>query len=139
MASTSKTLIYLSDKELTNYRPNSRVILFEASLKGNSLGRPFLVFCNSDKLNPLKGAIPVVYKYNFWHRLKVENGKPYLGETFAEAAEYDDDPEALFSTRELQEALPPTTGPPGPRIDSPIPPSAPLSRPVLPEEPDPVN
>src|ERR1700755_95485 len=109
MASTSKTLIYLADKELTNYRPNSRIILFEASLKGNSLGKPFLVFCNSDKLSPLKGAIPVVYKYNFWHRLKDENRRPYLGEPFEEAAEYDDTTNTPFSTQELQEALPPAT------------------------------
>src|SRR6201990_2675491 len=122
MASTSKTLIYLADEELTNYRPNSRVILFEASLKGNSLGKPFLVFCNSDKLNPLKGAIPVVYKYNFWHRLKLEDGRPCLGETFPEVAEYDDHSATTFSTQELQEALPPATGEPEIQATSPTPP-----------------
>src|ERR1700755_3402390 len=139
MASTSKALIYLSDEELTNYRPNRRVVLFEASQRSNSLGKPFLVFCNSDKLNPTKGATPIVYKYNFWHKLKLKNGRPYLGETFPEAAEYDDNNNTPFSVQELQEALPPINDPEI-RATSPTPPSAPNSRPASPEEqPDPID
>src|ERR1700755_2017480 len=140
MASTSKTLIYLSNEKLTNYRPNTRVVLFEASQRSNSLGKPFLVFCNSDKLNPVKGATPVVYKYNFWHRLKLENGRPYLGDTFPEAAQYDDNSTTSFSTQELQEALPPATSKPEVRTTPPTPPIASTSQPASPEEqPDPID
>jgi hypothetical protein len=93
----------LSDKDILETRPNSRVIIIEKNHQSNHTGKTFQTYCPNGKENT-KGAIPVVLRYNIWHRLSSKDKDPILGEPITEVHNYDEEEETL-DMRTLQEAL----------------------------------
>jgi hypothetical protein len=63
----------------------------------------FQTYCPNSKENT-KGAIPVVLRYNIWHRLSSKDKDPILGEPITEVHQYDKE-EGVLNMRTLQEAL----------------------------------
>jgi hypothetical protein len=96
-------LVYLSDKDILETRPNSRVIIIEKNHRSNHTGKMFQTYCPNSKKST-KGAILVVLQYNVWHRLSSKDKDPILGEPITEVHDYDED-EGTLNMRTLQEAL----------------------------------
>jgi hypothetical protein len=69
----------------------------------NCTGKAFQTYCPNSKENT-KGAIPVVLRYNVWHRLSSKDKDPILGEPIIEVHDYDEEEETL-DVRTLREAL----------------------------------
>jgi hypothetical protein len=67
------------------------------------MGKTFQTYCPNGKENT-KGAIPVVLRYNIWHRLSSKDKDPILGEPITEVHNYDEE-EEILDIRTLQKAL----------------------------------
>jgi hypothetical protein len=61
------------------------------------------MYCPNGKENT-KGAIPVVLRYNVWHRLSSKDKDLILGEPITEVYDYNEEEEVL-NVRTLQKAL----------------------------------
>jgi hypothetical protein len=96
-------LLYLSDKDILEIRPNFRVVVIDKNHQSNQTGKTFQTYCPNGK-ESTKGAIPVVLRYNVWHRLSSKDKDPILGEPITEVHDYDKEEETL-NIRTLQEAL----------------------------------
>jgi hypothetical protein len=103
-----RPLLYLSDKDILETRPNSRVILIDKNHRLNQTGKTFQTYCPNGKENT-KGAIPVVLQYSVWHRLFNKDKDLILGEPIPEVHDYNKDKGTLdmgtLNMRTLQEAL----------------------------------
>jgi hypothetical protein len=95
--------LYLSDEDILETWPNSRVIVIKKNHQSNRMGKAFQTYCPNSKENT-KGAIPVVLRYNVWHRLSSKDQDPILGEPITEVHDYDEE-EGTLNVRTLQEAL----------------------------------
>jgi hypothetical protein len=101
--------LYLSDEDLLETRPNSRVVLIDKNHRSNRIGKTFQTYCLNGKENT-KGAIPVLLRYSIWHRLSSKDKDLILGEPIPKVHDYDEDEENTINTRTLnlrtlQEAL----------------------------------
>jgi hypothetical protein len=100
--------LYLSDEEILEMKPNSRVILIDKNHRSNRTGKMFQTYCPNSKKST-KGAIPVVLRYSVWHKLSSKDKDPILGEPIPEVHDYDEDEGTLdtgtLNVRTLQEAL----------------------------------
>jgi hypothetical protein len=67
------------------------------------MGKTFQTYCPNSKENT-KGAIPVVLRYNIWHRLSSKDKDPMLEEPITKVHQYDKEEEVL-NVRTLQQAL----------------------------------
>jgi hypothetical protein len=83
----------LSDGDLLETRPNSRVITIERNHRSNCTGKPFQIYCPNGK--DTKGAIPVLLRYNVWHRLFSKDKDPILGDPITEVHNYNKEEELL--------------------------------------------
>jgi hypothetical protein len=103
-----RPLLYLSDEEILETKPNSRVILIDKNHRSNRTGKTFQTYCPNNK-ESTKGAISVVLQYSIWHRLSSKNKDPILGEPIPKVHNYDEDEGTLdvgiLNIRTLQEAL----------------------------------
>jgi hypothetical protein len=93
----------LSDKDILETRLNSRVITIEKNHQSKCIGKTFQTYCPNGKGNT-KGAIPVLLRYNIWHRLSSKDKDPILEEPITEVHDYDEEEETL-DVRTLREAL----------------------------------
>jgi hypothetical protein len=93
----------LSDKDILETRPNSRVITIEKNHRLNCTGKLFQIYCPNGEGNT-KGAIPVLLQYNVWHRLSSKDKDPILGEPITKVHDYDEE-EGTLNMRTLGEAL----------------------------------
>jgi hypothetical protein len=93
----------LSDEDILETRPNFRVITIEKNHQSNCTGKTFQSYCPNGKGNT-KGAIPVLLRYNVWHRLFSKDKDPILGEPITKVHDYDEEEETL-NMRTLGEAL----------------------------------
>jgi hypothetical protein len=84
----------LSDEDILETRPNSRVIIIKKNHRSNCTGKAFQTYCSNGEGNT-KGAIPVVLQYNVWHRLSSKDKDPILGEPITEVHDYDKEEETL--------------------------------------------
>jgi hypothetical protein len=75
--------LYLSDEDILETKPNSRVILIDKNHRSNRTGKMFQTYCPNGKENT-KGAIPVLLRYSIWHRLSSKDKDPILGEPIPE-------------------------------------------------------
>jgi hypothetical protein len=100
--------LYLSDEDILETKPNSRVILINKNHRSNRTGKTFQTYCPNSKENT-KGAILVLLRYSVWHRLSSKDKDPILGEPIPEVHEYDEDKGTVdartLDLRTLQEAL----------------------------------
>jgi hypothetical protein len=65
-----------------------RVRRLEAYETDNTTGKPFYIYCNSNKLKS-KNLISVTYQYNVWFKVGEREGHPILGELFLKICEFD--------------------------------------------------
>jgi hypothetical protein len=98
-----RPLLYLSDEDILETRPNSRIVIIKKNHRSNQTGKTFQTYCPNGK-ESIKGAIPVVLQYNIWHQLSSKDKDPILGEPITEVHNYDIDESAL-DVRALGEAL----------------------------------
>jgi hypothetical protein len=100
--------LYLSDKDILETKPNSRVILIDKNHRSNRTGKTFQTYCPNSKENT-KGAIPVLLRYGIWHRFSSKDKDPILGEPIPEVHDFDEDEGTTnartLNLRTLQEAL----------------------------------
>jgi hypothetical protein len=100
--------LYLSDEDILETKPNSRVVLIDNNHRSNRTGKTFQTYCPNGK-ESTKGAIPVLLRYSVWHRLSSKDKDPILGEPIPEVHEYDEDEGTVdirtLNLRMLQEAL----------------------------------
>jgi hypothetical protein len=100
--------LYLSDEDILETKPNSRVILIDKNHQSNRTGKMFQTYCPNGKENT-KGAIPVLLQYSVWHRLSSKDKDPILGEPIPEVHNYNEDEGTVnartLNLRTLQEAL----------------------------------
>jgi hypothetical protein len=101
-------LLYLSDEDILETKPNSRVILINKNHQSNRTGKTFQTYCPNGKENT-KGAIPILLRYSVWHRLSSKDKDPILGEPIPEVHDYNKDEGTIntrtLNLRTLQEAL----------------------------------
>jgi hypothetical protein len=100
--------LYLSDEDILETKPNSRVILIDKNHRSNRIGKMFQTYCPNSKENT-KGAIPVLLRYSVWHRLSSKDKDPILGEPIPKVHNYNKDEGTVdtrtLNLRTLQEAL----------------------------------
>jgi hypothetical protein len=100
--------LYLSDEDILETKPNSRVILIDKNHRSNRTGKTFQTYCPNGKENT-KGAIPVLLRYGVWHRLSSKDKDLILGEPIPEVHDFDEDEGTIdtrtLDLRTLQEAL----------------------------------
>jgi hypothetical protein len=95
--------LYLSDEDILETRPNSRVVIIEKNHRSNQTGKTFQTYCPNSK-ESTKGAILVVLRYNVLHQLSSKDKNLILGEPITEVHDYNIDDSAL-NIQALGEAL----------------------------------
>jgi hypothetical protein len=100
--------LYLSDEDILETKPNSRVILIDKNHRSNRTEKTFQTYCPNG-IESTKGAIPVLLRYSIWHRLSSKDKDLILGEPIPEVHDYDEDEGTndarTLNLRTLQEAL----------------------------------
>jgi hypothetical protein len=100
--------LYLSDEDILETKPNSRITLIDKNHQSNRTGKTFQTYCLNGKENT-KGAIPVLLRYGVWHRLSSKDKDPILGEPIPEVHDFDEEEGTInarsLNLRTLQEAL----------------------------------
>jgi hypothetical protein len=100
--------LYLSDEDILETKPNSRVTLIDKNHRSNKTGKTFQTYCPNGKENT-KGAILVLLQYGVWHRLSSKDKDLILGEPIPEVHDFDKDKGTIdartLNLRTLQEAL----------------------------------
>src|SRR6266852_2400672 len=76
MASSSK--VYLSDEQIVQQKPNSRIVYIDSTHSRNSLGIPFLVYCSTSELKLDKNVLKVCIYNGVWHTISSDGKRPYL-------------------------------------------------------------
>jgi hypothetical protein len=100
--------LYLSDEDILETKPNSRIVLIDKNHRSNRTGKTFQTYCLNGKKST-KGAIPVLLRYGVWHRLSSKDKDLILGEPIPEVHNFDEDKGTInartLDLRMLQEAL----------------------------------
>jgi hypothetical protein len=103
-----RPLLYLSDEDILETKPNSKVTLIDKNHQSNRTGKTFQTYCPNGKENT-KGAIPVLLRYGVWHRLSSKDKDSILGEPIPEVHNFNEDEgitnARTLNLRTLQEAL----------------------------------
>src|SRR6266849_556613 len=86
-ASSSK--IYLTPEQTVHQKPNSRVVYIAETHARNSLGIPFLVYCNTSELKLDKNVLKVCLYNGVWHTISSDDKKPYIVGPAPSIHEYD--------------------------------------------------
>jgi len=90
-------------------QPNYRVIRLETYCSNNKRGKPYLVFCENDDLNPAKAKAVCLYQ-NQWHALLISRrGIAAVGHPLPHVHQYDlDSPITTLEEAVGEPARPPT-------------------------------
>src|SRR5712691_2984941 len=69
---------YLTPEQTVQQKPNSRMVYISETHARNSLGIPFLVYCNTSELKLDKNVLKVCLYNGVWHTISSEEKRPYL-------------------------------------------------------------
>jgi hypothetical protein len=85
------TPVLISDEALLIIKPNSRINKVGTSHPKNKTGKPFLVFCDSDKRLINHKATPVFLYHGIWHSIRLKDGQAIVGIPLPSVHQYDED------------------------------------------------